>query len=204
VSEQGIERQFSSRELTDGDIFTATLIRPGIYTAINQNDNSKLEIMVPYPKRVTKKPVLKPVIVECTGRAIIPGNVEVQPGCAIIFQIKTRSRITIELKTPIDRPDLFRAPEDVPRSVERRVLSVINSSMESDFLTAVIDTGKGMDTNRKLAAKVVDTTKRTGRITEIGQIFKLEKMEAKEFTAVINSLDKAYNQLTDKSRFRQG
>jgi hypothetical protein len=162
-----------------------------------------MEITVPYPKRVTRKPVLEPVIVECTTRGLFPVKVEAQVGCGIIFHIKTRSRIKIELAKPIDRPDLYRAPDDVPRSVERKVLAVVNSLFKTEFLAGLLDTEKGRESNVRLAEKIIETKKKTGRITKISQIFELQQMEAREFTAVITSLEKAYSQLMDPLRFRK-
>jgi hypothetical protein len=87
--------------------------------------------------------------------------------------------------------------------VERKVLAVVNSLFKTEFLAGLLDTEKGRESNVRLAEKIIETKKKTGRITKISQIFELQQMEAREFTAVITSLEKAYSQLMDPLRFRK-
>lgn len=197
------EKVFDTRELTEGDVFTATLIRPGVYAVKNQDNGPDSQIVVPYPKRVKRKPDLKPLSLESGERGIIPSKLEVQAGCGIMFHIKGRSRISIELKKPIDRPDLYRTPEDIPRSVERRSLAVINSVAEPEYLATLLSTGKSRERDRKLAEKIMEQKKKTGRIAQIEKIFELVKFDAEEMTSLMNSLEKAYGELTRHSGFRK-
>ncbi len=203
IGEDREEKVFDSRELTDGDLFVVTLIRPGIYSAVNQKNHSHLEIAVPYPRRVTKRQEFKPVMVDCSAEGIDPQKVEVQAGGGLIFQIRSESKITVELEKPFDRPEVIREPADVPRSLERRVLAVINSTVDSDFLARFLDTGKGSDLNSRLAQRIVTEKKRTGRISGLGQVFGLEKLGPEEFNAVIESLDRAYGKLTSFDLFKK-
>jgi len=121
----------------------------------------------------------------------------------LIFSIKTPSRIRIELKRKIDRPEVYRTPEDVPRSVERKVLAVLNNARQSEFLAQHIDIGKGSENNKRLAEKILRDLKKGGRIESIKQLYDLEKPAPVEFTNIINSLDKAFGRMTDPSRFRK-
>lgn len=197
------EKVFDSRELPEEDVFIATLIRPGVYVVKNQKNNPESQIVVPYPRRVKQKPELKPLSMESGGKGIIPGKLEAQAGCGVMFHVKGRSRISIELKKPIDRPELYRVPEDIPRSVERRSLAVMNSVREPELLARLLSTGKGREWDRELAEKILNRKKKTGKIAEIGEVFELVKMEAEEMTALMNSLEKAYGELTRGSRFRK-
>lgn len=200
AGERCLEKPFNSRELKEGDIFTASLIRPGFYTATNQKNNTSMEIVIPYPRRITKKPVFKTTTIECTDKGMTPGKVEAQAGSGIIFSIKTTARIVIELKKPIDKPEVFTTPDDVPRSVERKVMAVLNSTLNPDFLASFLETGKGYAVNKQVAAKIFDIKQKTGRIDSIKSLFEAEKLKPEEYTRLINSLYDAYHQLTDRSR----
>lgn len=203
AGERSLEKPFNSRELKEEDIFTASLLRPGLYMAKNQKNNTSMELVVPYPRRITKKPVLRTTTIECTDKGMSPAKVEVQAGAGIIFLIKTTARILIELQHPIDRPELYSTPDDVPRSVERKVLAVLNSSMHPDFLAGFLETGKGHHVNQQVAAKIFESKQKTGRIDSINTLFEVEKLKPEEYTKMINSLDDAFNQLTDRSKMKR-
>jgi len=101
---------FDSKNLQDGDVFFATLLRPGDYHASNER-GAKCKITVsPLKTRrmqftVTSqqginRPNIKTVQVECTATGFKPENVNIQPAQPLVFMIKTPSRIKIEYKTP--------------------------------------------------------------------------------------------------------
>lgn len=102
---------FDTRKLSTGDIFSAAIIRPGVYSVKNALTTAEASITVLYPKRTAEayRPP-KPVTFECGSRGIEPRNSELQPGQGIHFHFAAPSRITIELVKPDDGPDRPLAP----------------------------------------------------------------------------------------------
>jgi hypothetical protein len=192
---------YSTRELVEGDVFTTTILRPGIYVATNAKTKASAEITVPYPKRNDSKNQLKPVSIECSPKGMQPDKLTAQSGAGIIFSIKTDSKISIELKKPIDAPNVYKGPEDVPRSYERKVCAVLNSSANAEFLAQHLDIGKGKDKNRQIAEKIMDAKKKAGQIGGIQHLLEIEKLGPEELTSIVNSLREAHTKLLDKSRF---
>jgi len=94
---------FDSRELKEGDIFTATIIRPGLYTVTNIKTKSSGKIVVTYPKRgkVPFRPP-RPKSIECNKDSLDPNKIEIHATQGQIYKIKTPSRIKIELIEPDD------------------------------------------------------------------------------------------------------
>ncbi len=107
------QKVFDSRQLEEGDVFSAVIIRPGAYSIANALTKARGEVSVAYPK-IGKLPYRppKPVRVDCTPELFDPKKIELQPGQAILFHFKTRSRIRIELVKPDDGP---RRPEQAAR-----------------------------------------------------------------------------------------
>ena len=102
---------FDSRELGEGDVFSAALLRPGTYAVSNQVTMAKAQAVVSYPvagKTAYRPPA--PVVVECDGRDIKPHHIELQPGQGLNFHLKAKSRIKIELVEPDDGPGRQRQP----------------------------------------------------------------------------------------------
>jgi hypothetical protein len=123
---------FDSRELKEGDMFAATLIRPGIYSVVNANTKVRGKIVVAYSKikkmpsyrpsdpvsiRCTKKAleldkieiehtkkVLEPgkIGIERTKKVLEPGKIEIEPTQGQVYHFETPSRIRIELQKPDD------------------------------------------------------------------------------------------------------
>jgi hypothetical protein len=101
-------REFDSVKLQNGDLFAATILRPGIYTASNlaQPKSAPVELNVAYP-RSEKKPFQPPaaIRVKATARGFHPeGRVELFAMQGCIFVCEAPSRIKIELKQPHDPP----------------------------------------------------------------------------------------------------
>lgn len=96
---------FDSRKLDAGDIFSAIVMRPGVYAVSNLLTQAKGELVVSYPKvgKTAYRPP-NPVVVEC-GSAIEPRRVELQPGQGLNFHLKEAARIKIELIKPDDGPN---------------------------------------------------------------------------------------------------
>lgn len=105
------QKPFDSRELTEGDIFSAIIIRPGTYSVTNLLTKARGEIVVSYPKigKTAYRPP-NPINVECTRDTIEPKIVELQPGQGLIYHFKVPSRIKIELLKPDDGPGHRREP----------------------------------------------------------------------------------------------
>jgi hypothetical protein len=113
---------YDSRELEEGDVFSAIIIRPGTYSVTNLLTNAKGEIRVSYPKLgETAYHPPAPRVVECTAGVLEPNQIALSPGQGLNFQIKARSRIKIELVKPDDGPK--RAPKPVARGWKKTTLS---------------------------------------------------------------------------------
>jgi hypothetical protein len=111
------DEPFDSRELKEGDMFAATLIRPGIYSVVNANTKVRGKIVVAYSKikktpyrpsdpvsiRCTKK-ALEPgkIEIERTKKVLEPGKIEIEPMQGQVYHFETVSRIRIELQKPDD------------------------------------------------------------------------------------------------------
>lgn len=118
LDDKSKDEPFDSRELKEGDMFAATLIRPGIYSVVNANNKVRDEIVVAYSKikkmpsyrpsdpvsiRCTKKAIkLDKTKIERTKKAIEPGKIEIEPTQGQVYHFETPSRIRIELQKPED------------------------------------------------------------------------------------------------------
>lgn len=199
----GKAKPYSTRELVDGDTFAASLLRPGVYTATNMKAKSSMEITVPYPRRTDTPQGVKAVSIECSAKGMSPSKVDLQAGSAALFTIKTESSIRIELRKAIDVPDTFKGPEDVPKSVERKALAVLNSSATAEFLAGHMDTGRGKEKNKQFAEKILQARTKTGGIESMEQLFQIEKVNAEEFTKIVNSLHEAHTKLVAHVRIKE-
>jgi len=98
---------FDSRELKSGDLFAATLIRPGRFSVANRDGRARGEIVVAYP-RIGRGPFRPddPILVRCTDRAFEPASIRIDAaqGQAYNIQTETPTRIKIELIEPDDGP----------------------------------------------------------------------------------------------------
>ena len=99
------QNQFDSRELKRWRHLSAVILRPGTYSSTNALGKGKGKITVSYPKvgKTAYRPP-NPVKVECSARGFEPGNVELQPGQAVLFHAAVPSRITVELSKADDGP----------------------------------------------------------------------------------------------------
>jgi len=75
------DEPFDSRELKEGGMFAATLIRPGIYSVVNANTKVRGKIGVAYPKIEKTSPYRPsdPVSIRCTKKVLEPGKIEIGP-----------------------------------------------------------------------------------------------------------------------------
>lgn len=96
---------FNSLNLSERDIFSAIILRPGMYSVTNLMTKARGEIAVSYPKmEETAYRPPGPVRVECSGDAIEPKRIELKPAQGMLFYFKVPSRIKIELLKPDDGP----------------------------------------------------------------------------------------------------
>ncbi len=108
----GKAEPFDSRRLGAGDLFAVTLIRPGVYSLVNELTGAQGRVIVAYPT-VGKEPYRPPapVAVECTERGFRPEAIDLKPAQGIVFRVQTPSRIKIDLVDPIDAPAIRRERE---------------------------------------------------------------------------------------------
>ncbi len=98
---------FNSQALGEGDIFSASIIRPGTYSVVNQlaKGKARAEVVVSYPeigKTAYRPPA--PVHVQVTQRGFDPERIELKPGQGMVFEVKAPARIVTELTKPDDGP----------------------------------------------------------------------------------------------------
>ena len=96
---------YDSRKLSEGDIFSAAIIRPGTYSVENDLTKAKGQLTVAYPRvgKTAYRPP-KPIDFHCSASAIEPVKAELQPGQGIHFHFTVPSRIKIDLLKADDGP----------------------------------------------------------------------------------------------------
>jgi hypothetical protein len=96
---------FDSRELSQGDVYSAAIIRPGTYSLENVLTKAKGQAVVAYPRMgdTAYRPPA-PVEIQCSAHQITPERVDLQPGQGLNFRFDVRSRIKIELLKADDGP----------------------------------------------------------------------------------------------------
>lgn len=96
---------FDGRELGAGDIFAASILRPGRYQLTNTLTGAKGEIVVAYPKP-REKPYQQPdpVTVECMEKEFKPGRIRLASAQGQVYQMRGRGRLRIELVEADDGP----------------------------------------------------------------------------------------------------
>jgi hypothetical protein len=101
------EKAFDSTVLKNGDIFAASLLRPGAYRVANaaQPGARPAELTVAYAKSgaaVFAPPA--PLRVESTAEGFSPAKIELSATQGCVFVCAAPSRIVIELVSPLDPP----------------------------------------------------------------------------------------------------
>lgn len=99
---------FDSRELKDGDILSATIIRPGTYSVTNTLNNTRAELVVNYPEPGKMQRNYGSTNIECTSNQIVPDRIRIDPMQGLVFTLKAASRIRINLTKPEDRMSRLR------------------------------------------------------------------------------------------------
>jgi hypothetical protein len=105
------ETVFDSRELGPGDVFAASLLRPGRYQVTNTITGAKGVVEVAYP-RVGEKPRQRPepVTVECHEKEFRPARIRLESAQGQVYQMHGRGRLRIELLEPDDGPSAGKVP----------------------------------------------------------------------------------------------
>jgi hypothetical protein len=103
---------FDSRELREGDLFAATLIRPGTYSVANANARAEIVIAFPKQTKTAFRPP-DPITIEVTDKGLMTGaagketkvtRIGLDAAQGQIYRIRTAARIQIELLKPDDGP----------------------------------------------------------------------------------------------------
>jgi hypothetical protein len=106
-SEKGPQpKDFDSRELKPGDLFSAVVIRPGTYSVTNDKTGRKAELVVSYPMGRGEERYRPPAPLQIvvTEKGFSQGRIEAKPAQAQVYRIETPARIKIELVKPDDGP----------------------------------------------------------------------------------------------------
>jgi hypothetical protein len=101
---------FDSRRLEKGDLFTATVLRPGRYAVTNTVNGARAELEVRYPER-RREPLraAEPLQVRA-GDRFDPERFAVQPTQSQVYTAETPARVVIELVQPYDAAPVEGAP----------------------------------------------------------------------------------------------
>ena len=95
---------YDSRQLHQGDTFSAVIVRPGRYALRNELSEAYAEVTVPYPtigKTAFRPPA--PLDVDC-GKTIEPREIPLHPTQGLNLRILEPARVRIELLEPNDGP----------------------------------------------------------------------------------------------------
>jgi len=96
----GREPVWDSRQLEPGDHYACMPLRPGSYRVSNRNSDARGPVTVNYPdpRAVAEGHRLASGAVHLeVGRSITPGECRIDPGQVLIFALKTRAQLSLEL-----------------------------------------------------------------------------------------------------------
>jgi hypothetical protein len=101
------QEEFDSTALAKGDLFAATILRPGRYSVTNlhhaQATTATIDVAYPKVGRVPYQPA-PPVHVSCAASGFSTAAIAMTAAQACVFSCKASSRLKIELVTPFDPP----------------------------------------------------------------------------------------------------
>ncbi len=127
LKNQKLKKEFESKQLDNDDLYSVILLRPGEYTGTEMKNKSNLKITVVYPdssiKRKSRKP--GPVTVNVEKKGFSEKTVEVMPGQPLVFHVKDKSLIQIELKKPFDKKAEVKKPKLSKRKDIRRSIRMV-------------------------------------------------------------------------------
>ena len=92
-----------TRELAKGDLFAATVLRPGRYRVANTVTGAEAKLDVAYPE-LGRRPMLPGEPVRVTvGERFEPDDISVRASQGQVYAVESGARIVIELVEPYDR-----------------------------------------------------------------------------------------------------
>ncbi len=112
-------RALNSAELIPaGDLFAVTLVRPGVYRAVEEQSGAEAQIRVahPDPKGYRKGEV---TLFTFSGRDFKPKRAEIVSGHSLLFRCETPARIRVEL---VDAAETGTRPRPGTRFTVRRTI----------------------------------------------------------------------------------
>lgn len=98
---------FDSAKLGRNDMFVATLIRPGVWTAHDRPSGGQAQVQVGYPTagKTAYRPSDSATVIKVGEKGMQPKKAKVGPGEGIVFVVETEAAsITVELTEPDDGP----------------------------------------------------------------------------------------------------
>ena len=90
----------SGRVVPEGDFFAITLVRPGLYRAVETESQSELEIRVALPKEKGYRPDQPTLVTFGKDGAYDRRAVELLSGQSVVFQCNAPAHIQAELVKP--------------------------------------------------------------------------------------------------------
>jgi hypothetical protein len=110
---------FDSRRLNGGDLFAATILRPGRYTVANTLDENgkgaSMEIPIPVVGKSARRPPPAAQVV-CGPGGFVPSEIRLSAMQGCVFGCETLARIKIELAQPYDPPERPSAAANATRN----------------------------------------------------------------------------------------
>jgi hypothetical protein len=106
------EKIWNSQKLDEGDLYSAVIIRPGTYSAVNLETKAECQIVVSYPqigKTAYRPPAPMRVMLGPKGFEV--KQIELKPAQGLVFDVKSPARIAIRLLKPDDGPGGERRPQ---------------------------------------------------------------------------------------------
>lgn len=96
---------FKSTTLDDGAMFSAQILRPGLYSVVNVLGKARAALTVSYPpERFSGYRPPEPLRLEVTEQGFQPEKIDVAPAQGLIFDCHAPARIVITLERPDDGP----------------------------------------------------------------------------------------------------
>lgn len=97
VKNENGDNSFNSKELTKGDLFALSLLKPGEYSIVNKLDSGKGGVEVSFTDSDAKNiKDLETSYVEVTKNKLTPNNVKLVSSQGLVFKVSDSSRILIE------------------------------------------------------------------------------------------------------------
>jgi hypothetical protein len=93
----------NKREIPAGDLFAVTLVRPGIYRAVNELNRAEMHISASLPRGEHYR-ADQPTLVQSTQVGFEPKEVKTLAGQSLAFNCTAPAQIRVELERPEEPP----------------------------------------------------------------------------------------------------